>query len=122
MKRVLIVENEPNIALALSFILEKEGFAVSHAGDGEKALAAARAELPNAILLDVMLPRKSGFEVLQELRGDPHCASIPVVVLTARAQPHDRRTARQAGANAYMTKPFSNREVVSEIRRLVPRD
>lgn len=122
MKRVLIVEDEPNIAEAIGFLLEREGFAVSLAGDGETALAAARSERPNAIVLDVMLPRKNGFEVLREIRGDPNVSSIPVVVLTARGQAHDRRVARDVGADVYLTKPFSNREVISEIRRLVPHD
>ena len=118
-KRVLIVEDEPNIAEALSFLLEREGFAVSLASDGEKGLASARSERPCAIVLDVMLPRKNGFEVLREIRGDPSVSTTPVVVLTARGQAHDRKTASEVGADVYLTKPFSNRQVIDEIRRLV---
>lgn len=118
-KRVLIVEDEPNIAEALSFLLEREGYSVSLASDGEKGIASARSERPSAIVLDIMLPRKNGFEVLRELRGDPSIARTPVVMLTARGQAHDRRAACENGANVYLTKPFSNRKVIEEIKRLV---
>lgn len=118
-KTILIVEDEPNIAEALSFLLEREGYAVRLASDGETGLAAARADRPSAIVLDVMLPRRSGFEVLKALRGDPAVAKTPVMVLTARGQTRDRQTAGAVGADVYLTKPFSNRVVVDELRRLV---
>lgn len=118
-KTILIVEDEPNIAEALAFLFEREGYDVRLASDGETGLAAARADRPAAIVLDVMLPRRNGFELLKELRGDPQVSRTPVLVLTARGQSRDRQTACSVGADAYLTKPFSNRVVVDELRRLV---
>lgn len=116
--RIFIVEDEPNIAEALSFLLEREGYAVVTAADGDSAMPQLRAEPPAAVVLDVMLPKRSGFEVLKDIRSDPRLARLPVLVLTARGQSHDRRTAEGVGADAYLTKPFSNRDVVDAIRRL----
>lgn len=118
-KQVLIVEDEKNIAEALSFLLEREGYAVTHVADGESGLAQMRLERPDAVLLDVMLPGRSGFEVLRAIRTDPALSETPVAMLTARGQAHDRQRAEAGGADVYMTKPFANREVVAQIRSLI---
>lgn len=117
--RVLIAEDEANIVESLSFILQREGFEVASVADGEAALAAMRnGHPPQLLLLDVMLPRYNGFEVLKALKSDARLAHIPVLVLTAKAQAHDRALATEIGADAYITKPFSNRELVEVVRRL----
>jgi DNA-binding response OmpR family regulator len=117
--RVLIVEDEPHIVESLSFILQREGYAVSAAGDGETALGLLRASPPGLLLLDLMLPGISGFEVLKTVRSDPALATIPVVVLTAKGQARDRRMAEDIGVDGFVTKPFSNRELVELVRALV---
>ena len=116
--RVLIVEDEPNIAEALRFVLERAGYEVELARDGETALARLAVSMPALLVLDVMLPGRNGFEILKELRADPRYASLPVAVLTAKGQSLDRRTAEEVGANVFLTKPFSNQEVVERLRLL----
>ena len=115
--RVLIVEDEPNIANALSFVLGHEGFDVSVEADGAKALDRATHLRPAAMVLDVMLPNKSGFDILRDIRAG-EMADLPVLMLTAKGQAHDRSTAQDLGATEFMTKPFSNAEVVAAVRRL----
>lgn len=117
--RVLIAEDEANIAESLGFILGREGFQVTCVADGESALRRLRADPPQVLVLDVMLPGANGFEVLKRVRADPALQALPVVVLTAKTQAHDRRTAEEMGASAYITKPFSNRDVVEQLRRMV---
>jgi DNA-binding response OmpR family regulator len=119
-RRVLIAEDEPHIVESLRFLLRREGYEVDEAVDGESAvarLAEARADL---MILDVMLPRLNGFEVLRRLRADPTLSSTPVVMLTAKGQAQDRRTAEDLGVDAFITKPFSNRDVVEHVLRLAP--
>ena len=114
--RVLIAEDEPHIVESLSFVLEREGYAVSVALDGEVALRALRASAPDLLILDLMLPRMNGFEVLKAAKADPALRSIPVIVLTAKGQAQDRRMVEEIGAEGFMTKPFSNREIVERVR------
>jgi len=116
--RVLIAEDEPNIVESLSFVLGREGFEVSAVLDGQAALERLRADPPDMLILDVMLPRVNGFEVLKQVKSDPSLRSIPVIVLTAKGQAHDRRMAEELGVDGFMTKPFSNREIVEQVRRL----
>ena len=118
---VLIAEDERNIAESLTFILERARCAVTHADDGERALAAARADRPDVLVLDVMLPSLSGFDVLKTIRGDPALAGLPILMLTAKGQEQDRRTAGELGADAFITKPFSNAEIVDTVLRLAGR-
>lgn len=118
-KRVLIAEDEPHIVESLRFILAREGLVVSAAGDGETALREAAEVRPDLMILDVMLPRLNGFEVLRRLRADPALAGMPVIMLTAKGQAQDRRTAEEIGADAFITKPFSNRDVVAQVLRLM---
>jgi DNA-binding response OmpR family regulator len=116
--RVLIVEDEPNIVESLTFLLRRGGFDVAAAGDGESALADLRAQPARLMILDLMLPKANGFEVLKALRSDPALAGVRVLILTAKGQASDRRLAEAIGIDAFMTKPFSNREIMSEVRRL----
>ena len=116
--RVLIVEDEPNIVESLSFLLRRAGFDVAAAGDGESALADLRSQPARLMILDLMLPKANGFEVLKAVRNDPALAGTRVLLLTAKGQASDRRLAEVIGVDAFMTKPFSNREIMSEVRRL----
>ncbi|MEM8788984.1 MAG: response regulator [Pseudomonadota bacterium] len=115
--RVLIVEDEPNIADALSFLLSHEGFEVLVEPDGARALDRVAQTGPDVVVLDVMLPNRSGFDILRDLRASG-TAHLPVLMLTARGQRRDRSTAEELGATRFMTKPFSNTEVVAAVREL----
>ncbi len=117
-KQILLIEDEPNIIEAISFILKRDGWQVSTHANGETALDAVRRVAPDVLVLDVMLPGRSGYEILQDLRADPETASIPVLMLTARGQKKDRETADRLGATRFMTKPFSNAEVLSALREI----
>ena len=119
--RVLIAEDEPNIVESLSFVLEREGFAVRAVLDGEAALRELRADAPDLLVLDLMLPRMNGFEVLKAVKSDPALAAVPVIVLTAKGQAQDRRMVEEIGAEGFMTKPFSNREIAERVRQLAAR-
>ena len=119
--RVLITEDEPNIAESLTFILNREGYDVSTVLDGEAALQRLRSDPPDIMILDVMLPRLNGFEVLKLVKADPALKALPVMILTAKGQAHDRRMAEEIGASAFITKPFSNRDIVEQVGRLVRR-
>ncbi len=115
---VLLVEDEPNIIEAISFILSRDGWNVDTHSNGETAAGVIRDKSPDVLILDVMLPGRSGYDILRELREDDAMASLPVLMLTARGQVKDREMAEQAGANMYMTKPFSNAEVLEAVRVL----
>ena len=117
--RVLIVEDEPHIVESLSFVLSREGFSVASVLDGEAALESLRRDPPDLMILDVMIPRLNGFEVLKIVKADPALRVIPVMVLTAKGQLQDRRLAEEIGSDGFMTKPFSNREIVEQVRRLI---
>ncbi len=116
--RVLIAEDEANIAESLSFILSREGHVVSTVADGEAALQQLRRGLPDLLILDVMLPGRNGFEVLKAIKADARLQALPVIVLTAKTQQRDREMAESIGAAAYLTKPFANRDLVEQVRRL----
>ncbi len=116
--RVLLVEDEPSIIEAIRFILSRDGWAVDTHSDGATAAAAARDKAPDVMILDVMLPNRSGYEILQDLRAEPATARLPVLLLTARGQRKDRELAELYGASRFMTKPFSNAEVLSSVREL----
>ncbi len=117
-RRLLLIEDEPNIIEALSFLLTRDGWTVHAHSDGATAAARVRSGLPELIVLDAMLPGRSGFDVLRDLRADPDTAAIPILMLTARGQERDREMALRLGATQFMTKPFANAELVAEIRRL----
>lgn len=118
-KRVLLIEDEPNIIEAIRFILSRDGWIVETHADGASAVAAVDRKRPDIIILDVMLPGKSGFDILRELRADPDHAALPILMLTARGQKKDRDMAQAAGVSAFMTKPFSNSEMLEVVNGLV---
>ena len=118
-KRVLLIEDEPNIIEAISFILSRDGFTVHTHEDGETAMGKVLALPPDLIILDVMLPGRSGFDILRDLRAEPATNQIPVMMLTARGQAKDRDLALRLGANHFMTKPFSNADVRDHVRSLM---
>ncbi|MDD9727381.1 response regulator [Roseovarius sp. SK2] len=119
-KTVLLIEDEQNIIEAVSFILSRDGWEVKTHANGQNAMEAVRAREPDVVILDVMLPGKSGFDILSEIRAEAQFASLPVLMLSARGQAKDLEMAERAGANRYMTKPFSNAEVLDAVRALVP--
>lgn len=118
-KRVMLIEDEPNIIEAISFILSREGLTVDTHCDGTTANAKLRASRPDVLILDVMLPGKSGYDILRELRDDAATADLPVLMLTARGQSRDREMAERSGVSAFMTKPFSNAEMLDQVRKLL---
>ncbi|MDG0990415.1 MAG: response regulator [Yoonia sp.] len=118
-KRVLLIEDEPNIIEAISFILSRDGWTVHTHADGETAMTKVRATPPDLIILDVMLPGRSGFDILRDLRADPETQATPVMMLTARGQAKDRELATRLGASQFMTKPFSNAKVRDTVRALM---
>lgn len=117
--KILIVEDEPHIAESLSFILRRAEFDVDLVTDGTEALARLRRQTYAAIVLDIMLPGMNGLEVLKTIRSDTRLGGLPVIVLTAKGQANDRQSAEAIGASAFITKPYSNAEVVECIRELV---
>ena len=118
--RVLVVEDEPNIIEAISFILSRDGWNVDTHSNGVDAADVVRRKQPDVLILDVMLPGRSGYDILRDLRDDPATQTLPVLMLTARGQTKDRELAEQAGASRFMTKPFSNSEVLDAVRALIP--
>jgi len=116
-KKIMIVDDEVNIRTALKYRLKKEGYSVLLAVDGLEALDKVALERPDLIILDLMLPRMDGYEVLKRLKGDPQTADIPVIVLTARGEKEDRARSLELGAASFMAKPFSPRQLVAEVKR-----
>jgi two-component system, OmpR family, phosphate regulon response regulator PhoB len=119
--RILVVEDERDIAALVAFHLTKEGYRVRTAESGQEALEAAAGDRPDLVLLDLMLPGFSGYDVLRELRRRPDLAELPVVVLTARRDEADRVMGLELGADDYVTKPFSPRELVLRVAAVLRR-
>ena len=117
-ERILLIEDEPNITEAISFVLKRAGMDVKTHANGTGALEVIARVRPDVLVLDVMLPGESGYEILRALRADPATRALPVLMLTARGQDKDRDLARQLGATRFMTKPFSNTEVLETVRAL----
>lgn len=118
---VLLIEDEANIAEAIRFILSRDGFTVRALADGRQALSAVAERRPDLVILDLMLPGQSGLEILAALRADPATAELPVMMLTAKGQGRDREAAERAGVSAFMTKPFSNADILQSVRALAGR-
>jgi two-component system, OmpR family, alkaline phosphatase synthesis response regulator PhoP len=114
--KVLVAEDEPHLLRLVKFRLEREGYQVLTATDGEAALRVARDEHPDLCVLDVMMPKRSGFDVLCELRADASCSDIKVILLTARAGGRDAEVGLSLGADDYLTKPFSPHELRARVR------
>jgi len=117
--KILIADDEPSIVVSLEFLLGREGFEIAVARDGEEALAQASAFRPNAILLDVMMPKKSGFEVCEALRANPEMTGLVIVMLTAKGRDAEVARGLAIGADAYITKPFANKELLARLRELL---
>jgi len=117
--KILVVDDEPNIVLSLEFLMKQAGFQVCTASDGEAALAAVAAETPDLVLLDVMMPRKNGYEVCQAIRANPDCKGVRIIMLTAKGREVEREKGLALGADDYITKPFSTQEVVERVRELL---
>lgn len=118
-KSVLIVEDEPFILEALSFLLTREGLKVTAFTDGAGCVEHVQSIKPDLIILDMMLPNKSGMQILEDLRGMDGYTSLPVLMLTAKGQKKDRAAAEQAGVSMFMTKPFANKEIIRNVHRLL---
>jgi two-component system alkaline phosphatase synthesis response regulator PhoP len=121
MQRILIVDDEPNIVLSLEFLMEQSGYEVAIARDGEEALVQMEAFRPDLVLLDVMLPLGSGFEVCQKIRENRVWDRVKVVMLSAKGRELDTSKGLALGADAYITKPFSTKDLIEEVRALLAR-
>ena len=119
MKKVLIADDEPNIVLSLEFLMRKDGYEVQVARTGDDALRLMESFRPDAVVLDVMMPGKSGYEVCRRIREDAHWRSVKILMLTARGGEAEIRKGIDAGADAYLTKPFATQQVIAEMRKLL---
>jgi len=117
--KVLIADDEPNIVISLEYLMKRAGYQVSIARDGQEALDLLRRERPRLVLLDVMMPKKSGHEVCQELRADDQIKDTLVLMLTAKGRDTDVDKGLGVGADAYMTKPFSTKELVAKVAQML---
>lgn len=117
--KILIADDEPNILISLEYLMRREGFDVHVARDGQEVLDIVRRERPRLVLLDVMMPKKSGFEVCQELRSDDSVKDTLVLMLTAKGRDTDVAKGLAMGADGYVTKPFSTKELVQKVREML---
>lgn len=117
--RVLIVDDEPNIVTSLEYLMSRSGYEVVTAHDGEDALEVVESFVPDVVLLDVMMPRRSGYEVLQQIRERPEWRHIKIVMLTARGRDAAVSKGLALGADAYVTKPFSSRDLMAKVGELI---
>ena len=118
-KKILIADDEQNIVISLEFLMKREGFEELIANDGEEAVRRIRSDPPDLVLLDVMMPKKSGFEVCQEIKADPALAAVRILMLTAKGRDTEVAKGLALGADAYMTKPFSTKELVEKVRSML---
>ena len=121
-RKVLIAEDEPNIVASLEFLLRQSNYDVRVARDGEEALRLVASFAPHLVLLDVMMPRKSGFEVCRHIRGNPAWRNVKVMMLSAKGRDSDIDQGLALGADAYVTKPFSTKALLATVRELLPED
>ena len=119
-RRILIVDDEPNIVDSLEFLMRGSDYEVRVARNGDEALRRAESFRPDLVLLDVMMPRKSGFEVCQKIRENPARRDVKIIMLTAKGSNAERDRGLNFGANAYVTKPFSTNELMNTVRALLP--
>lgn len=118
-KKVLIADDEPNIVVSLDFLMEQQGFDVRVARDGDEVLALVQSFEPDLVLLDVAMPAKSGYEVAQRIREDPARSHVKIIMLSARGRDTEISKGLALGADLYVTKPFSTRELVAQVRTLL---
>jgi DNA-binding response OmpR family regulator len=119
--KILVADDEPNIVISLEFLLKREGYSVVIARDGLEAMEAIERERPDLVLLDVMMPKKSGFEVCQEVRANDALQATKILMLTAKGRDIDVAKGMALGADAYMTKPFATRELVQKVAEMLGR-
>jgi two-component system alkaline phosphatase synthesis response regulator PhoP len=119
--KILIADDEPNIVISLEFLLKREGYEVIVAHDGAQALERIRSERPDMAILDVMMPRRNGFEVCQDLRQDPEFKDLRIMMLTAKGRDTEVSKGLALGADVYMTKPFATRELIAKVKALIER-
>ena len=120
-RRILIVDDEPNIVTSLEFLMRKSDYEVLVARNGVEALRLAESFRPDLVLLDVMMPQRSGFEVCQKIRENPVLGDVKIVMLTAKGRDVEKEKGLYLGANAYITKPFSTKELMNTVRGLLSR-
>lgn len=118
-KKILLVDDEPNVVKSLAFVLRKEGYDVSSASNGEDAMTMILESKPSLMFLDVMMPKKNGYEVCQEVKGNSSLSDIHIIMLTAKGQEADKEKGLNAGADEFMTKPFSPMVVVDKVKELL---
>ncbi len=118
-KRILVVDDEPNVVKSLTFVLNKEGYDVSSAINGEEAMLKIQETKPNLMFLDVMMPKKNGYEVCKEVKSNSTLSDIHIIMLTAKGQEADREKGLDSGANEFMTKPFSLKMVVDRAKEIL---
>ena len=118
-RKILIVDDEPNIVIALEFLMRRHGFDVRVARNGEEALAAVADFRPDAVLLDVMMPVKDGYQVAQKIRADPGLEGTKIVMLTAKGRDTEVSKGMAVGADAYVTKPFSTSDLIARIEQVL---
>ncbi|MBV2120296.1 MAG: response regulator [Candidatus Thiodiazotropha sp. (ex Ctena orbiculata)] len=120
-KKILIVDDEPNIVFSVEFLMKRSGYEVVSAADGEQAMQLLSDEIPDLMILDVMMPRKNGFEVCADVRKDQRLADLPILMLSAKGRDAEIKKGLSLGANAYITKPFSTHELVEKVNQLLQR-
>ncbi len=118
-KKILIADDEPNLVRSLSFILNKEGYEVMSAGDGAEALQKMKEFRPDIVFLDVMMPRRNGYEVLNEMRHSPELKDILVIMLTAKGQETDREKSLATGSDEFIAKPFSQAALITRVKEML---
>ncbi|MDB2676211.1 MAG: response regulator [Amylibacter sp.] len=118
-KSVVIIEDEPFIIEALTFLLENEGLDVRSISDGANAIDFIIKSKPNLVILDIMLPNVSGMKILEDIRSMDEISNLPVLMLTAKGQKKDRRAAEEAGVSKFMTKPFDNQELIENVKAMI---
>jgi DNA-binding response OmpR family regulator len=116
---ILVVEDEPNIVESLSFLMKKAGFIVRVARDGNSAVRTIESEAPDLVLLDIMMPRRDGYEVCRTIRANPDWDHVRIIMLSAKGRDLDRRKGLELGADDYITKPFSTREIVERVQQIL---
>lgn len=117
--RVLVVEDEDNIAIALDYLLTREGYDHDRVANGAEAMPRIRSDRPDVVLLDVMLPEVSGYEICQDIRMDPDLRGVKILMMTARGSAMERRKGLALGADGFIAKPFELKELREELRRLI---
>lgn len=118
-RTILVVDDEPFICRSLTFVLRKDNYRVLEARNGEEALVAIREHKPDLVFLDVMMPKMNGFQVTEQVRADRSLDAVKIILLTAKGQECDREIGRSAGANDYLTKPFSPSRILDRAREIL---